>query len=758
MNAKMWFRFILMGLMLSTLVLAGCEGDDGDDGTNGTNGADGQSAYELAVENGYAGTEEEWLDSFHAEFAPKTNESCNVCHGVGQVSPLSINELHPLVDTKIDIANIDVASVAGVGDTVNFDAYETEYDEDGNQVVAEDEDGNPIPVLGLTLDDFRFYVADIVPAFDPDAIISPNYPTDNVPVDTWWTSEPERWLYERGGTSRAGVPYPNGTFTDNGLGNYTYEFLADLEVGDLARAPEFSRLHTQRLMLRAGDIEDALGTPDLSREAAIVDFIIPLDGNSTGVLSQDEADLSRALVVQAACTNCHGDPLQSAAHGSSYQTPQGCVICHTPIGADYGDVMQADGAWLASLIHSIHGEHQTGVNMTAWDWSEVTYPQFIQECEVCHFDAGQAQADSWKTNPTVEACTTCHDVTFGAGATHSGGSQTNDTCFICHPADGNGVGQSVVVAHKVVYDADELLYNTTIILSDDANADGVYEVGEAIVVTVTVDYPGFDYLNTDTAFLRAANLYVYGPRALAVPVLTPGSTTDPDYMDPEVTPPGTPPDQGRSMLITAQADDPNVLTDATGFKYQLLAITEQMAAGTYLSQSNIDFSATGDRTTDGRHRGPRYYPLDGWQLKTIQIGSATESLKVAGECTGCHEQRNFSTYAHRSYFGTDGCLACHDQSGNHADPLTNRVHAVHAANTEGDLTNVPGEPPSRVWDWVTFPRELNESCAACHNSGNFSHRTNPNGSWGFACVGCHGGNTEGAYDHMLQSGSPFPQH
>jgi hypothetical protein len=143
---------------------------------------------------------------------------------------------------------------------------------------------------------------------------------------------------------------------------------------------------------------------------------------------------------------------------------------------------------------------------------------------------------------------------------------------------------------------------------------------------------------------------------------------------------------------------------------------------------------------------------------TFQVGTADEEAKVAGECTGCHEQRNFSTYAHRSYFGTDGCLACHDQSGNHADPLTNRVHAVHAANTEGDLTNVPGEPPSRVWDEITFPRDLNASCAACHNSGTESYRKNPNGSWGFACVGCHGGVTEGARDHMEQSGAPFPTH
>ncbi len=122
--------------------------------------------------------------------------------------------------------------------------------------------------------------------------------------------------------------------------------------------------------------------------------------------------------------------------------------------------------------------------------------------------------------------------------------RSNGSCALCHPAEGNGVGQSVTAAHQVEYDADNLLYNMTISLSPDANADGVYEVGETILVTATSDYAGFDYTNTDTAFLRSANLFVYGPRALALPVLTPGSTTDPAYVAPAFPGEGTPPDAG----------------------------------------------------------------------------------------------------------------------------------------------------------------------------------------------------------------------
>lgn len=43
--------------------VAGKDGADGTDGTNGTNGKDGESAYEIAVDEGYAGTQAEWIKS-----------------------------------------------------------------------------------------------------------------------------------------------------------------------------------------------------------------------------------------------------------------------------------------------------------------------------------------------------------------------------------------------------------------------------------------------------------------------------------------------------------------------------------------------------------------------------------------------------------------------------------------------------------------------------------------------------------------------
>ena len=41
----------------------GASGKDGVDGVDGTNGVDGKSAYDIAVDNGFEGTEAEWLES-----------------------------------------------------------------------------------------------------------------------------------------------------------------------------------------------------------------------------------------------------------------------------------------------------------------------------------------------------------------------------------------------------------------------------------------------------------------------------------------------------------------------------------------------------------------------------------------------------------------------------------------------------------------------------------------------------------------------
>lgn len=72
---------VLALLLMSGFALVGCgeEVAQGPKGLKGDNGANGKSAYELAVEQGYSGTEDEWIDSLTgprgAEGQPGANGS-----------------------------------------------------------------------------------------------------------------------------------------------------------------------------------------------------------------------------------------------------------------------------------------------------------------------------------------------------------------------------------------------------------------------------------------------------------------------------------------------------------------------------------------------------------------------------------------------------------------------------------------------------------------------------------------------------------
>jgi hypothetical protein len=85
----------------------------------------------------------------------------------------------------------------------------------------------------------------------------------------------------------------------------------------------------------------------------------------------------------------------------------------------------------------------------------------------------------------------------------------------------------------------------------------------------------------------------------------------------------------------------------------------------------------------------------------------------------------------------------------HGNPIANRVHAVHSANSAGDL----GSHASYDWSEVKFPQDVS-NCKACHISGSTGYLT---GYEPVACFGCHGNgaavDNNATWDHMLQNGA-----
>ncbi len=160
--------------------------------------------------------------------------------------------------------------------------------------------------------------------------------------------------------------------------------------------------------------------------------------------------VTREVVTDAACNNCHGD---LAIHGGSRKHVQLCITCHQPQSSDPDTGNTVD---MTVMIHKIHmGEHLPSVqNGTPYriignrnsvhDYSTVLYPQPLNDCSTCHQGANGMLG---LQRPTRAACGSCHDGTSFVdpapmGMTlHSGGAAANDMmCATCHPASGGLAG------------------------------------------------------------------------------------------------------------------------------------------------------------------------------------------------------------------------------------------------------------------------------------------------------------------------------
>jgi hypothetical protein len=686
-------------MMLGALFLAGCSGDDGSTGAQGPQGPQGPPGPE-------GPPAEETL----------TDETCSVCHSAGKIADIAVYHPDP-IGKDVTVSNISLKNVGGVPE-VSFHAATSTG-----------------PVTDVTFDDVRFYIADLVPA--------------DTPTLTWgsWSSPYfERWGYESSSSST-----PTGVFANNGSGDYTYSFVTGFGSAEaLAEAPDYDPSHTQRLFIRVSGHNDASGNAITNNTVGTMDFTVPAIGdNAIAMVSQ------RMFVTVDACKKCHGSQMDNAAHATSYLDTRACVICHSPIG-HYGDEMQADSAYLSVFIHKIHAAIDIPAfsgEINGLGFGAVTYPQEVKNCVVCHTTSGLNlgtgnQIDNWKNHPTAEICGSCHtDINFATGANHGGGVQNNSSCTVCHPASGTGFGKSVSTAHDTSPTGMNVPeFDVTISITDPANG-AYYVAAEEPVVTVTLKNHGTatdpkvytlaqDKPGHAGGGLSNANLYVYGPRAKSVPVLSTGTITDPSFDAKTSTP-----TQAHALFMGGT--DSQVATNSAGFKYKLLKIPSDMEPGTYMVRfEGADYGGLSD--TD--------YVTSSNGVINIQVGTGTVEKKVAGDsCINCHGDTRMhltGSFSHNAPFDTDHCLACHDQSGNYAIPIANRVHAIHSANSAGDIYNIEGG--SRDWSDVTYPRDI-ATCVACHTSGDITYKNLP---YTMPCAGCHVG-APGVLDHMRQNGGPY---
>jgi hypothetical protein len=701
---------ILLFLAVAAFALSGCSG--GSDGAAGATGPEGPE--------GPAGP------------VTLTSESCLVCHNANDVASVEIMHSYTLNTTtntrttprlnekNLAVSNIVVSATATNLPSISFNV------KNGTANYAT-----------LVTGDVRFYIADQVPA---------NTVTGK---GTFGSPYWENWGYA--------TPTTTGAVWDvsgAAAGNYSITFPTAFGVAASTsyNAADYNATHVQRLYIRLSSTVAGVGGA-----AGILDFNVPAAGATAVALANPQ----NQYVTIEACRKCHGPQLNGAAHGSSYIDTLACIMCHSPLAGGSASA-SASEYYLPEFIHKIHAAIDIpnfSTRILGRGYKDVTYPQPINNCVVCHTASGKNlgagdKIDNWKNNPTAEICGSCHE---GFPVGHAGG--TAPQCTICHPATGTGFGKSVTEAHKVTPAAKDVSeYVATMTITAPANGT-YYVAGEAPTVTVTLKdkagaaVPGTLYTAAkhaagtfDAASLSKAALYVYGPRANAVPVLTKGAAT--------LTAAGVP-TQSNSLLLPST--DAQVTTSTAGFSYKLTAIPAGTTSGTYM----VRFSAA-----NYGYKSDTDYKIDSTAFKTIQIGTATAEQKLSGNaCVDCHGTGTLGAHdaRHSVVFDTDECISCHDKSGNHANPIDNRVHAIHSASLKGDLLDIdwtavtyPQGIPAPVIYSATTPRVKGQvtstaavRCITCHTSTSTKYKTTSVSER--ACIGCHA-DKPGAIDHFLQNG------
>jgi len=744
-------------ILLASLVLVvpflfyGCTGDDGSDGAKGATGATGATGAAGPVTN--------------------TNESCMVCHTDGKIADVSdvdgvhFTKANTLPNLTVD--NIVVSDNGAGGLVVNFNVKI---------------DGKT-PYTALADNASYFFAADLVPAGTVAAML------DNTPQDT---AQFERWAFERTGTfNTAGIgvrDYVFGTLDKTGAatGDYKYTFATPLgSTTAYDNAQLFNASHVQRVYIRVAHTVSNTYTAGVG----FVDFTLD---NTATPLAIDNANigyLSRQFGTIEACQKCHGPKNQVMDHGSSYMDIPGCVVCHSPIanannGAGGGSLttkFYMVDLWFGKMIHRIHaGLGETLTNKP--QAGDVVFPQDIRNCVACHSNpsgktlgAGD-QLANWSTNPSAAYCGTCHvgfpntshKATYNivqASLVHPGGTSLTTTCSNCHPSTGpvTTVQFPVQTVHNTspeagsfnAYDNNVPEFNVTLTL-DPVKA--FYAAGDNVTVKATLTKHPSDNAVATTLYttaqdnagivgggLRVANLAFYGPRAMPKPIFAPTTA-------------GAAPPQTKNFFVSTT--DTNVATDNTGFKYKV-TIPAGVKPGNY--GVRVRFADYG-RVGTGNSK------VESIGFTLVRVGdNTTVDAKVAGDiCVNCHGAPPITFEGHNErhvvVWDTDQCNSCHDYSGNHAAVLSNRVHAVHSANTLGDMLNTRSMQTTSGgfnaatidvdWSDIAYPQSIS-NCATCHASGNTSYRSVVHE---VSCLGCHGDNiyTGGASNHMLQSGGDWP--
>ncbi|MCA9543513.1 MAG: OmcA/MtrC family decaheme c-type cytochrome, partial [Myxococcales bacterium] len=482
---------------------------------------------------------------------------------------------------------------------------------------------------------------------------------------------------------------------------YRYRFSVDI-------AADYEPGLTHRLAMQHSRIP-----PDVATANPIYDFVP--DGSPV--------ERQRAIVDVAQCNDCHGG---LSFHGNGRNDTRMCVMCHNPTlpDVDFG-----------YMVHKIHAAQNLP---NVHDYSEVTYPQDINNCAKCHTgdNPNTPDGDNWKNAPNKTACGSCHNVVFEEPvpegmAMHTAGPQaTNAGCAGCHQPE---VGVAPIVPAHMTENAtphnpqlpaglSNIAYE---LLDAEVDAEGV----ATITFRITRDGAAIDLLNL--------------PEDLAAPGRWPGFLLPYALPGADGVMPADWNNLGRSAGQPASVDigglieAGSVAAGADGAFVATIADAFPAGAGMRAVALQGYFQQAVGESNVARHAVSAYIPVTGDEVRREIVDSA--------KCGSCHEW--FEGHGGNRVYTTSVCATCHNpnlsSSGRGADPEalseglvaalgddpltypedTNNfkelIHGIHASAVRTtDYEFVRNFRGGSYYNWseIMFPAEAS-ACETCHFEG-----------------------------------------
>jgi OmcA/MtrC family decaheme c-type cytochrome len=585
--------------------------------------------------------------------------------GVGFVSTASA-ERRPLVKKKIDFTALNgpTSSLGHTGVVVKIKS--AAIAKDGTITVRAtivDSDGNPLDRLGVA-----------TPGPVSMSFICASIPNGQTQYVSYTTTVAKATLNNNPSQTQAAND-SGGSFATNALGDYSYTFNT--------KAPaNFDPTVTHSVGVSAQRNLAEYGTFDEWSETSNDVFSFVPNGAPLKV--------TRSLAATAACNQCH-NPLYG--HGGSRLEVELCIMCHTPQTVNPDTQLTMD---MKVLVHKIHmgsglPSVKAGTPYRVWhrgawsDFSTVVFPQDVRNCTTCHQQA--TQADNWKTNPSRDACGSCHDdVNFATGANHVNLPQLDDNqCKNCH--------------------------TTTATLDFDASIPGAH-----VIPTKSTSLPG----------VVLEILSVTGATSGNSPVVN-FSVTDKSGNPLDIT-------KLTSIRMVLGGNNLDYGAGANGIRVSETPTSAKLSAGvyTYTMTNKIPTGATGSYTismeatsnvtllpntvkstvaTDTAMPVEFYFSVD-----KSAVAPRRQVVDTA-KCAACHSDLTFVHGGARA--SAKECVICHNPalsdgtSGQSVD-MSVQIHSIHRGENLANAYTLG----STNYQEVRFPGDL-RACTTCHNTGTY---------------------------------------